>query len=74
MTIREIEESDKDMLTPYDIAEVLGSNPQTLRESMKQNPAAWAPIAPIPSGSSWKISRRRFLGWVYGDYRRGEEA
>lgn len=38
MTLQEIQSSDKPFLTPGDICEVLGSNPQTIRVTARQRP------------------------------------
>ena len=66
MTIREIEASSQDMLTPYDVADILGSNPATLREMVKKDPDALKPLGPIRTGSRVKFPRMRFLNWYYG--------
>lgn len=67
MTIKEIEASNLDMLTPYDIADILGSNPETIREMAKQRPEALRPLAPVILGSRVKFPRMRFIGWYYGE-------
>ena len=38
MTLAEIKTSDKAFLTPTDVAEVLQSNPQTVRVTARQRP------------------------------------
>lgn len=38
MTIKEIRQSDKDMLTPSDIAELLNADPQTIRIAARVAP------------------------------------
>ncbi len=73
MTIREIEDSTADMLTPYDIADIIGSNPATIREMVKQDAQALAPLQPIRTGSRVKFPRMRFLNWYYGE-RKGDGA
>lgn len=74
MTIDEIMASDADMLTPYDIAEILGSNPETLRQSVKDDPDALAPLQPVRTGNRVKFPRKRFIGWYFGEYRDGTAA
>ena len=69
MTIREIMESTEDMLTPYDVADILGSNPDTIRQMVKDDPDALAPLQPIRTGSRVKFPRQRFIGWYFGDYK-----
>jgi len=71
MTIDEIMASDADMLTPYDIAAILGSNPETLRQTAKDDPDALAPLQPIRTGNRVKFPRKRFIGWYYGSYHSG---
>lgn len=66
MTIREILESTEPMLTAYDIADILGSNPQTIRQMVQDDPDALAPLQPIRTGSRVKFPRERFLWWYYG--------
>lgn len=67
MTIDEILHSTADMLTPEDIADILGSNPSTLRMMAKEEPEALAPLAPIRTGSRVKFPRQRFIRWYYGE-------
>ena len=65
MTWTEILKSDKDMLTPEDISEVTGSNPQTIRLSAKQHPELIGyPFA--FHGSAMKIPRIGFIAWMEG--------
>ena len=65
MTLAEIRQSDKDILTPDDIAEVMGSNPQTIRLSAKQHPELIGyPFA--FHGSAMKIPRIGFINWFEG--------
>ena len=65
MTMTEILASDRDMLTPLDVAEVLGSNPQTVRETAKQHPERIKyPFTFV--GSRMKIPRIGFIKWMEG--------
>ena len=66
MTIEEIRMSAEPMLSPEDIADILGSNPATIRETVKQDPAALQPLQPIRTGNRVKFPRERFLWWYYG--------
>ena len=70
VTIQEIVDSNADMLTPEDIAEILGSNPATIRETVRQDPEAFRPLQPVRTGCRVKFPRMRFIRWYYG----GEEA
>lgn len=70
MTVQEIIGSDKVMLVPDDIAEILGSNPATIRETARQNPAAYAPLGAVWVGNRLKFPRLRVIGWLFGDYRK----
>ena len=72
MTIQEILSSTADILTPADIAEVLGCDPDTLRVIARQDPSALAPLAPIRTGSRIKFPRLRFLSWYFGETYRGD--
>lgn len=65
MTITEIRSSDREMLTPADIAGVLGSDPQTIRTSARIHPKHIGfPFTII--GSRMKIPRMGFLRWYEG--------
>ena len=65
MTMTEIRESTKDILTPDDIAEVLGSHPQTIRQSARQHPELIGyPFA--FHGTAMKIPRIGFINWFEG--------
>ena len=67
MTINEIKLSTKEILTPADIAEVLGCDPQSIRVRARQRPELLGfPV--IVLGSRVKIPRRPFLRYL------GEEA
>lgn len=69
MTIEEIKASRAHVLTPSDIAEIIGSNPATLRLMAIQTPEHLNPLAPIRTGNRVKFPRIRFLRWYYGpDY------
>lgn len=63
MTLAEIKASDKAMLTPADIAPVLGVHPQAI------NILAERKQLPFPffrSGNRTKIPREGFLNWNAG--------
>ena len=60
MTLKEIQESDKVMLLPEDIAPVLGVHQQTISDDAKDG------TLPFPfyrSGNRTKIPRVGFLKW-----------
>ena len=65
MTITEIASSDKTMLTPQDIADVLGADPQTVRVTARTRPETVGfPYTLV--GNRMKIPRDGFLNWFYG--------
>ena len=69
MTLQEIRESEKDFLTPQDVAEVLGCAPYTINLQVKQDIAEGVnsfgfPISKI--GTRVRIPRRAFLRFVLG--------
>lgn len=66
MTIEEIARGPKAILTAYDIADVLGSDPDTIRTTARQYPERLAHLEPIIVGNRVKFSRARFLRWYYG--------
>ena len=67
MTIEQIVASTEPMLTPYDISDILGSDPATIRLMVQQDPDALKPLGPIRTGNRVKFPRMRFIGWYYGD-------
>ena len=67
MTIDEIKASTAHTLTPGDIADILGSDPATLRITAQQDPDALKPFAPIRTGNRVKFPRMRFLSWYDGE-------
>ena len=74
MTIKEIQSSTKEMLTPSDIAEILGCAPYTINVQVKQDIADGVnsfgfPISKI--GCRVRIPRRAFLRFILGT--EGEE-
>ena len=63
MTIQEIRASGKEMLSPADVAPVLGCNPYAINVAAKEDPARLGfPVCMI--GNRVKIPRRAFLRWV----------
>lgn len=66
MSIDEIVASDKAMLTPDDIADVLGSDPATVRETVRQDPEALSWLQPVRLGNRVKFPKERFLKWYFG--------
>ena len=66
MTMAEIRQCEKDCLTPADIADVLGSDQQTIRETAKQHPERIRyPFTFV--GSRMKIPRPGFIRWFDGE-------
>ena len=65
MTIDEIRNSDKAMLTPADVAEVLGTDPQGIRMWARQTPEKLGfPVSVI--GTRVRIPRIAFLKFMEG--------
>lgn len=65
MTIAEMEASRKAMLTPADVAEVLGCNPYAINVQVKHDPGKLGfPVTKI--GNRVKIPREAFLRWFRG--------
>ena len=67
MTIDEIVASKEPMLTAYDISDILGSDPATIRLMVQQDPDALRPLEPIRTGNRVKFPRMRFIGWYFGN-------
>lgn len=70
MTLQQIMDSTKEMLTPKDVAEVLGCDPYTINVQVRQDIAAGVnsfgfPISKI--GTRVRIPRRAFLRFVLGE-------
>ena len=63
MTLEEIRKSDKDILLPRDIAEVLQCDPHAIRVRAAQGSL---PFPYIRVGSRTKIPRIGFLAWMDG--------
>lgn len=66
MTIQDIEASEKPMLTPGDVAGVLGVNPYAINVQVMQDASKLGfPVMKI--GNRVKIPRVGFLRWFYGE-------
>ncbi len=66
MTIDEIRVTDKPMLSPVDVAEVLGSDPQTIRLTAKMAPERVGYPFTF-TGNRMKIPRIGFIRWMEGN-------
>ena len=66
MTLAEIKETDEVFLTPSDIATVLGSDAQTIRDMAKSDPAKLGFQVTV-IGTRVKIPRKPFLKWIGED-------
>ena len=65
MTLNEMKESTKTMLSPTDVAEVLGCAPYSINVQVRQDPAKLGfPVALI--GTRVRIPREAFLKWMEG--------
>ncbi|MBR6821573.1 MAG: hypothetical protein IKM87_00225 [Clostridia bacterium] len=67
MTIKEIKECDRAFLTAHDIADILATNPQAIRNQAQRNPSSLG-FNVIVIGSRVKIPRIPFLNYVLGEY------
>ena len=66
MTIEDIKNMDKEILTPGDIAPILGCDPNVIRyQAEKDIRALGFPAAKI--GTRVKIPRLAFIKWFEGD-------
>lgn len=68
VTIDEIRASDKAVLTPADVAEVLGSDPQTIRLAAKRHPEQLGFNVAVV-GCRVKIPKEAFLRFLTGEGR-----
>ena len=66
MTIEEIRASDKTMLTPADVAPILGCNPYSLNIAAKADIKALGFPASL-IGTRLRIPRVGFIRWFYGE-------
>jgi len=63
LTLKEIRESDKEMLLPTDIAPVLGCNPHLIRLAARERPELLGfPVTVV--GTRTKIPRKPFLAFL----------
>lgn len=67
MTLKEIEASSAEMLTPADVAGVLGCQPYAINVQARDDPAKLGfPVC--VTGTRVRIPRRAFLHWMeYGN-------
>lgn len=66
MTLDEIKASDKSVLTPAEVAEVLGCDPQDVRVAARQRPDLLGfNVAVI--GTRVKVPRLAFIRWMEGE-------
>ena len=66
MTLSDIKASDKVMLTPRDVAPVLGCDPYTISLTARDMPERLGfPV--MRSGNRTKIPRKAFLKWLGED-------
>ena len=66
MTLDEIRNSTKEVLTPAEVAEVLGCDPQDVRVAAKVHPERLGfNVAVI--GTRVKVPRRAFIRWMEGE-------
>ena len=66
MTLDEIRNSTKEVLTPAEVAPILGCDPQDIRVQAKQHPERLGfNVAVI--GSRVKVPRLAFIRWMEGE-------
>jgi hypothetical protein len=65
MTIDEIRNSTKEVLTPAEVAEVLGCDPQDVRVAAKQRPDLLGFNVTV-IGTRVKVPRLAFIRWLEG--------
>jgi hypothetical protein len=65
MTLDEIRNSTKEVLTPAEVSEVLGCDPQDVRVAARRRPDLLG-FHVCVLGSRVKIPRRAFLNWLEG--------
>lgn len=66
MTLDELRASEKDFLTPSDVAEVLGCMPYSINLQCKDDPSKLGfPVCVL--GTRVKIPRAGFLRWMEGN-------
>ena len=65
MTLDEIRNSTKEVLTPAEVAPILGCDPQDIRVQAKQHPE-WLGFNVAVIGSRVKVPRLAFIRWVEG--------
>lgn len=66
MTLKEIEQSDKEMLTCADVSEILKCNPYSLHIQAQQRPEMLG-FRVVCIGNRVKIPRRPFLKFMEGE-------
>ena len=65
MTYDWLYRTEKEMLTPADIAPILGADPQTIRLTAKLHPE-WIGYPYTFCGNRMRIPRTGFLNWLTG--------
>ena len=66
MTMKELMESDKEMLTPTDVAPILGCAPYSINVQCNEDPSKLGFSATL-IGRNVKIPRRAFIKWLTGE-------
>ena len=66
MTISELKKSNKEMLTPKDIAPILGCDPNIIRHQAKEDIKQLG-FPATKLGSRVKIPRKAFINWLEGN-------
>lgn len=64
--LTELMQIEREYLTPEEVAHVMGSNPQTIRLTVREHPEWFAPYCPFWSGTSLKFPKMRFIWCMTG--------
>lgn len=65
MTLSELKQLDRDVITPAEAASVLGCNPDALRLALRDDPGS-LPFPAYRAGSWGKIPKAGFIAWMEG--------
>ena len=66
MTLDDLKRIDREFLTPAQVAEIMGCDPQDIRVTARERPDLLGfPVCVI--GSRVKVPRRAFIKWMLGE-------
>lgn len=64
--LKELLNIDRDWLTPEDISDIMGSNPATIRLTVKEHPEWFSQYCPFWTGNRLKFPKARFIWCMTG--------